>query len=167
MHSRGDSPRRGIAGKRVDPRAIGLRDGVHLFKTLPLASLRMKASATLQRRSNALGQAITASTVGNVLEWFDFAVYGSMAPYIGPLFFPSHDPVASTIAALRNHWRELVEAIGVVTGANVVLRLMFVFVIHIAVEAGGSHIEEMNTIGLAVTIPATVLGGRLSTWRVG
>jgi MHS family proline/betaine transporter-like MFS transporter len=67
-----------------------------------------------------------------------------------------------TFASLRNHWRELVEAIGIVTGANVVLYLMFVFVIHIAVEAGASHIEEMNTIGLAVTIPATVLGGWLS-----
>jgi MFS transporter, MHS family, proline/betaine transporter len=295
----------------------------------------MNASATVPRRSNALGQAITASTVGNVLEWFDFALYGYMAQYIGPLFFPSHDPVASTIAAfavfaigylarplgalvlgwvgdragrrimlvisiavlgassctigllpthesigtlapvllvlmrlaqgfsvggeytgsmayasevsphgrrgllsslattgammgillasmavwlvrslvgpdalavwgwripflmglivmlfglvirtripetlhedtfqgerkmhafaaLRAHWRELVEAIGIVTGANVVLYLMFVFVIHIADEAGASHVEEMNTIGLAVTIPATVLGGWLS-----
>ncbi|MBI5572513.1 MAG: MFS transporter [Desulfomonile tiedjei] len=295
----------------------------------------MKASAIAQPRSRALGQAITASTVGNILEWFDFAVYGYMAPYIGPLFFPSHDPVASTIAAfavfaigylarplgalvlgrvgdrvgrrtmlvisitilgasscaigllpthesignfapvllvlmrlaqgfsvggeytgsmayasevsphghrgllsslattgtmmgillssmavwlvrsvvgpealaawgwripflmglvvmvfgilirtripetlhedgahgertmhaftaLRAHWREVVQAIGIVTGANVVLYLMFVFVIHIAVEAGASHVEEMNTIGLAVTIPATVLGGWLS-----
>jgi len=273
--------------------------------------------------------------VGNVLEWFDFAVYGYMAPYIGPLFFPSHDPVASTIAAfavfavgylarplgalvlgwvgdrvgrrnmlvisitilgvsscgigllpthqsvgnsapvllvlmrlaqgfsvggeytgsmayatevpphghrgllsslattgtmigillssmavwlvrsgvghdalaawgwripffvgfvvmvfgvvirtripetlhqerfrgereihavsaLRKHWRELVQAIGIVTGANVVLYLIFVFVVNIAAQDGASHIEEMNTIGLAVTIPATVLGGWLS-----
>lgn len=59
----------------------------------------MKAPATLNPQPNALGQAITASTVGNVLEWFDFAVYGYVAPYIGPLFFPSQDPVASTIAA--------------------------------------------------------------------
>jgi MFS transporter, MHS family, proline/betaine transporter len=295
----------------------------------------MKASAPLKPRPNALGRAITASTVGNVLEWFDFAVYGYMAPYIGPLFFPSYDPVASTMAAfavfaigylarplgalvlgwlgdklgrrtmlvfsisllgasscaigllpthrsignlapallvimrlaqgfsvggeytgsmayasevsphgrrgllsslattgtmmgillssmavwlvrslvgddalsvwgwripfllglvvmlfgvmirttipetlnkddfhgerkihafaaLKDHWRELVHAIGIVTGANVVLYILFVFVVHIAVEAGASHMEEMNTIGLAVTIPATVAGGWLS-----
>ena len=295
----------------------------------------MKASTTSKYGSNALGQAITASTVGNVLEWFDFAVYGYMAPYIGPLFFPSHDPVASTIAvfavfaigylarplgalvlgrvadragrrimlvvsittlgasscaigllptyesignlapvllvimrlaqgfsvggeytgsmayaseispdgrrgllsslattgtmmgillssmavwlvrsvvgddalavwawrvpfllglvvmvfgavirtgipetlhqngvrsdrnihafaALQIHWREVVQAIGIVTGANVVLYLIFVFVIHVAVEAGAPHVEELNTIGLAVTIPATVIGGWLS-----
>jgi len=295
----------------------------------------MEALTQSQRRTNALGQAITASTVGNVLEWFDFALYGYMAPYIGPLFFPSDDPVASTIAAfavfaigylarplgalvlgrmgdrfgrrimlvfsitllgasscaigllpthetigtfapallvlmrlaqgfsvggeytgsmayasevsphgrrgllsslattgtmmgillssmsvwlvrslvgndalavwgwripfllglvvtifgvairtripetlyeegsqgegkthafaaLYIHWRELVQAIGIVTGANVVLYLVFVFVLHIAIEAGASHVEEMNTIGLAVTIPGTVLGGWLS-----
>jgi len=295
----------------------------------------MKVSETVRIRSNALGQAITASTVGNILEWFDFAVYGYMAPYIGPLLFPSHDPVASTIAAfavfavgylarplgalvlgwvgdrvgrrimlvisicmlgasscaigllpthasignfapvllvlmrlaqgfslggeytgsmayasevsphgrrgllsslattgtmmgillssmavwlvrslvghdelatwgwripflaglfimifgvvirtkipetlheeafhgerkmhviaaLRNYWRELIQAIGIVTGANVVLYLIFVFVLHVAAENGASSVEEMNTIGLAVTIPATVLGGWLS-----
>jgi MHS family proline/betaine transporter-like MFS transporter len=295
----------------------------------------MKTSGPSRGRMNGLTQAIIASTVGNVLEWFDFALYGYMAPYIGPLFFPSHDPVASTIAAfavfaigylarplgavvlgrigdrlgrkfmlvlsitilgasscaigllptyesvgifapvllvlmrlaqgfsvggeytgsmayasevsphgrrgllsslattgtmmgilfssmavwlvrslvgpealaawgwripflfglvvmifglairtripetlfqdgphdegkmlaftaLWAHWRELVQAIGIVTGANVVLYLIFVFVLHSAAEAGASHIEEMNTIGLAITIPGTVLGGWLS-----
>lgn len=282
-----------------------------------------------------LGQAIMAGTVGNVLEWFDFALYGYMAPYIGPLFFPSDDRVASTMAAfavfaigylarplgalvlgrvgdrvgrrfmlvlsisilgasscaigllptyasigivapvllvlmrlaqgfsvggeytgsmayasevsphgrrgllsslattgtmlgillsgmavwmvrsligsealaewgwripflfgivvmifglairtripetlfqdgpqigtkmpaftaLWAHRRELVRAIGIVTGANVVLYLIFVFVLHLATEAGASHVEELNTIGLAITIPGTVLGGWLS-----
>jgi MFS transporter, MHS family, proline/betaine transporter len=42
---------------------------------------------------------ITATAVGNVLEWFDFASYGYLAPFIGPLFFPSHDPVASMLDA--------------------------------------------------------------------
>jgi len=67
-----------------------------------------------------------------------------------------------TFVALRAHWRELTQAIGIVTGANVVLYLIFMFVLHIAAEAGASHVEEINTIGLAVTIPATVLGGWLS-----
>jgi MHS family proline/betaine transporter-like MFS transporter len=52
-----------------------------------------------KRWQGSLKQAITASTVGNILEWYDFALYGYVAPYIGPLFSPSHDPVASTIAA--------------------------------------------------------------------
>ncbi|MEM7173475.1 MAG: MFS transporter [Pseudomonadota bacterium] len=39
-----------------------------------------------------------SSTLGNVLEWYDFAVYGSMAPLLGKLFFPGDDPVASLLA---------------------------------------------------------------------
>ena len=46
-----------------------------------------------------LWRAVAASIVGNVLEWFDFAVYGYMVPYLGPHFFPSNDRVASNLAA--------------------------------------------------------------------
>jgi MHS family proline/betaine transporter-like MFS transporter len=28
-----------------------------------------------------------AGSVGNVLEWYDFAVYGFLAPIMSPLFF--------------------------------------------------------------------------------
>ena len=42
---------------------------------------------------------IVAGIVGNVLEWYDFAVYGFFAPIIATLFFPSADPVASLVAA--------------------------------------------------------------------
>ncbi|MEZ4963651.1 MAG: MFS transporter [Saprospiraceae bacterium] len=40
-----------------------------------------------------------AGIVGNVLEWYDFAVYGFFAPVLGKLFFPSKDPVTSLIAS--------------------------------------------------------------------
>ena len=36
---------------------------------------------------------------GNLLEWFDFAIYGFFAVTIGKLFFPEQDPVAQVIAA--------------------------------------------------------------------
>ncbi len=42
---------------------------------------------------------IAAGLIGNVLEWYDFAVYGYLAPVLGMLFFPSDDPIASLIAA--------------------------------------------------------------------
>lgn len=42
---------------------------------------------------------IVAGTIGNVLEWYDFAVYGFFAHEIGQVFFPSKDPVTSLIAA--------------------------------------------------------------------
>lgn len=40
-----------------------------------------------------------AGLIGNVLEWFDFAVYGYFASDIGKLFFPANDPTASTLLA--------------------------------------------------------------------
>jgi MHS family proline/betaine transporter-like MFS transporter len=42
---------------------------------------------------------IAAGTVGNVMEWYDFAVYGYFAATIGRHFFPSADATTSLIAA--------------------------------------------------------------------
>lgn len=42
---------------------------------------------------------ILAGVVGNMMEWYDFAIYGYFAQIIGQQFFPSKDPVASLIAA--------------------------------------------------------------------
>jgi MHS family proline/betaine transporter-like MFS transporter len=40
-----------------------------------------------------------AGLAGNVMEWYDFAVYGYFAPVIGRHFFPAEAPAASLIAA--------------------------------------------------------------------
>lgn len=42
---------------------------------------------------------LLAGVAGNLLEWFDFAVYGFFAVTIGKVFFPKEDPVAQVIAA--------------------------------------------------------------------
>ncbi len=49
--------------------------------------------------SNHSRQSVVAGAIGNVMEWFDFAVYGYFAPVIGKQFFPSDDPVSSLLAA--------------------------------------------------------------------
>lgn len=44
---------------------------------------------------------MTAGLGGGVaLEWFDWNVYGLMAAFLAPHFFPSEDPVTSVLAAL-------------------------------------------------------------------
>jgi MHS family proline/betaine transporter-like MFS transporter len=35
--------------------------------------------------------------IGNLLEWYDFAVFGYFAPYISAQFLPADDPVAGLI----------------------------------------------------------------------
>lgn len=42
---------------------------------------------------------IAAGFIGNVVEWYDFALYGYMAGVIAPLFFPAGDRALSLIAA--------------------------------------------------------------------
>lgn len=42
---------------------------------------------------------IVAGAIGNVLEWYDFAVYGYFAAAIGRTFFPKEDPVAQVLSA--------------------------------------------------------------------
>ncbi len=44
-------------------------------------------------------KARVAGIVGNVVEWYDFALYGYLAAIIGRLFFPSEDPTASLLAS--------------------------------------------------------------------
>ncbi|MEP3278288.1 MAG: MFS transporter [Stappiaceae bacterium] len=50
-------------------------------------------------KSNLPPRAIVAATSGNLLEWYDFTVYGFLAPILGRLFFPSEDHVASLLSA--------------------------------------------------------------------
>jgi len=41
---------------------------------------------------------IMAGFIGNVVEWYDFALYGYLAGIIAPLFFPAEDSAAGLIA---------------------------------------------------------------------
>jgi MHS family proline/betaine transporter-like MFS transporter len=42
---------------------------------------------------------IVAGSIGNLLEWYDFAIYGYFAAQIGRAFFPQADAVAQVLAA--------------------------------------------------------------------
>jgi MHS family proline/betaine transporter-like MFS transporter len=42
---------------------------------------------------------VIAGVAGNVLEWYDFALFGFFARQIGTHFFPAHNPTASLLAA--------------------------------------------------------------------
>ena len=44
-----------------------------------------------------LTRAVVAATIGNVLEWFDFVVYGFLAVTIAEVFFPTGDPTVSLL----------------------------------------------------------------------
>ena len=56
------------------------------------ASIGVSASAQSRR-------AVSAAVIGNVLEWYDFGVYGFVAAIIGKNFFPGTDDVTQLLSA--------------------------------------------------------------------
>ncbi|MGR8935346.1 MAG: MFS transporter [Gammaproteobacteria bacterium] len=52
----------------------------------------MRTSTVYNSKTN-----IVAGVIGNILEWYDFAVFGFLAPVMSPLFFPADDPLAGLI----------------------------------------------------------------------
>jgi MFS transporter, MHS family, proline/betaine transporter len=54
-------------------------------------------AAAIPVSESSYQRAITAGTIGNVLEWYDFGVYGYLVPTISALFFPSGDPTISLL----------------------------------------------------------------------
>ena len=51
------------------------------------------------RTPAAVRRGVIAGVVGNMLEWYDFALFGFFAQQIGNHFFPAGDPTASLLAA--------------------------------------------------------------------
>ena len=47
--------------------------------------------------ATTLRRVVIAATIGNVLEWFDFVVYGFLAVTIAQVFFPTGDPTVSLL----------------------------------------------------------------------
>src|SRR5437879_12489199 len=56
------------------------------------------AAAPIETTGVEYRKAITAGVIGNVLEWYDFGVYGYLVPTISALFFPGGDPLVSLLS---------------------------------------------------------------------
>ncbi len=46
---------------------------------------------------------VAASMIGNILEFYDFTLFGFLSPILAPLYFPAADPLTSLIAALATY----------------------------------------------------------------
>src|SRR6266700_5329085 len=53
--------------------------------------------ATAPQTRPSMHRMIVAAMIGNVLEWFDFVVYGFFAVTIAEVFFPTNDPTVSLL----------------------------------------------------------------------
>src|SRR5438067_12794392 len=58
----------------------------------------MTSEALAPRPAPSMHRMIVAAMIGNVLEWFDFVVYGFFAVTIAEVFFPTNNPTVSLLA---------------------------------------------------------------------
>jgi MFS family permease len=52
------------------------------------------------RRALSMARVVIASSAGTAFEWYDFFIFGSLAPVISKVFFAGLDPTPALIAAL-------------------------------------------------------------------
>jgi MHS family proline/betaine transporter-like MFS transporter len=97
------------------------------------------------RDTPPIRRAIAAGMIGNVLEWYDFAIYGYFATQIGRQFFPHEDPIAQLLSAFG------VMAIG-----------------YLARPAGGALIGHIgDCLGRRAALMVSVVGMAVPTCLIG
>jgi MHS family proline/betaine transporter-like MFS transporter len=88
---------------------------------------------------------VLAGMIGNVLEWYDFALFGFLAPILSPLFFPTEDRLASLLATY-----------GVFALGFLMRPVGGVFFGHIGDRLGRKKALEWSVLLMA--LPTTLLG---------
>lgn len=92
-----------------------------------------------------------AGAVGSVLEWYDFAVFGFLAPIMSPLFFPGTDPIVG-----------LIQTYGVFAAGYLMRPLGGVLFGYVADRIGRTQALKWS---IAVMAVPTVLIGLLPTYE--
>lgn len=55
------------------------------------------SQAETETEPNSIRKVVLAASIGNFIEWYDFAVYGYLAVILAAHFFPSDDPASSLL----------------------------------------------------------------------
>jgi len=71
-----------------------------MTSSLPDAALPGRANAHPLDAAQGIWKVITASSVGTMIEWYDFYIFGSLAAIISTQFFPGSSPTAAFLKTL-------------------------------------------------------------------
>ncbi len=75
-----------------------MRNGVTAHVKLgPVSENPSIVSAPPAPEAVVIRKAVTGASIGNAVEWFDFAIYGFLATYIAANFFPAGDDTAALL----------------------------------------------------------------------
>lgn len=88
---------------------------------------------------------VVAGLIGNVMEWYDFAVYGYFASIIGTQFFPSENPAIS-----------LISAFGAFAAGFLMRPIGAILFGHIGDTLGRKRVLTLSVLAMAV--PTTLIG---------
>ncbi|MEL7568191.1 MAG: MFS transporter [Dehalobacterium sp.] len=117
-----------------------------------MSTIEAATSPGLAPKQKTQKKAVVAGFVGNILEWFDYSIYGLFAVYISHNFFPSEDPIVSLLLSLM------------VFGLGFVARPIGGFIFgHL-----GDKIGRKNTLSLTVILmgASTFIMGILPTYAL-
>ena len=103
----------------------------------------MSTPGPVDERSSPGRRVVIAGIVGNVLEWYDFAVFGYLAHTIGAHFFPSSDPTVSLLGAF-----------GVFAGAYFMRPIGAVIFGHVGDSLGRKRALQASVLLMAVPTAA-------------
>lgn len=69
-----------------------------------MSSIYGTAPAGTAAKPNRVRSVVMASSIGTIIEWYDFLIYGMAAALVfNKLFFPNIDPLLGTLAALGSY----------------------------------------------------------------
>ncbi len=105
----------------------------------------MPAETRTRPASGLSPRDLFAGIAGNVMEWYDFAIYGYFAAIIGGSYFPSKDPTVSLLAAF-----------GVFAGGYLMRPLGGLVFGHIGDRLGRR--QALTVSSLMMGIPTTLIG---------
>ncbi len=97
------------------------------------------------------GRAVFAASLGTVVEWYDFCLYGALAVFFGGLFFPPGSETAALLASLATF------------GAGFAMRPFGAVLFGRSGDTRGRKHTVLATVALMGT--STVLVGVLPTYR--